>query len=208
MKFVELRIRQIWNNKKWTKNVKQNQQQNYLSWLYISAYDFQHIFVSKTVKFCEGSKVCFHYNVVSIFSCSRWVVLTGISSALQRKHPWEERVGIDIWDRRYPLTSALSVCRPSAFSASLVHGSNISMHQNGTGSPRWAGAHTSRTARTPCSRVTAVQHGTWDSSAGLPHCQLCTLSLIYVIPSWLGVYWLGWVWAPHRISKDTWGHLN
>lgn len=56
---------------------------------------------------------------------------------------WEPTFEID---RRYPLTSALSVCRASAFSASLVHSSNISIPQNWNGSPQRAGTHTSRTA--------------------------------------------------------------
>lgn len=131
---------------------------------------FPAYFCEQIVKFCEGLKVSFHY-VGSTFSCGGCLVLTGISSALQRKDPWEERVGTDIWDRRYPLTLALSVCRASAFSASLVHGSNISVHWNRTGSPPWAGTHTSRTARAPCGRVTAGQQGTWDFTTGLPRCQ-------------------------------------
>lgn len=47
----------------------------------------------------------FHYYVGSMFSCSRWTIPTGISSPLQRKHPWEKRLGTDVWN---PLTSALS----------------------------------------------------------------------------------------------------
>lgn len=87
---------------------------------------FPSYFCEQIVKFCKGSKVSSHYYVGSMSSCSMWVVLTGLSSTFQRKHPWEERTRTDIWDdRRYPLLSALSVCRASAFPASLVHAQHL-----------------------------------------------------------------------------------
>lgn len=86
-------------------------------------------------------------------------------------------------DRRYPLTSALSVCRASAFSASLVHSSNISIPQNWNGSPQRAGTHTSRTAWALCGSRgrAATGHGLHRRPAWLPAVTLCTLSLYTLV---------------------------
>lgn len=169
--------------------------------LWFPVYFCEHI-----VKLCEGSKVSFHYYVGSMFSCSRWVLLTGISSALQRKHPWEESVGTDVWGRRYPLTSALSVCRAFAFPASSVHGLKISIHWNWTGSTPRAGTHTSLTAWAPHGRVMAGagrDTGLHRRPASPSAITLCTPSLLVA-----GRWWLRWVWAEHCMSEDAWGHLN
>lgn len=142
-------------------------------------------FWEQIVKFCEGP---FHDYVFSMLLCSRWVVLSGMHSALQRKHPWEQRAGTDIWDRRYPLTSSLSVCRTFAFSASLYHSSNIPIH------PSDLAPH-DKQGLTP-----ARQLELWVADMELHD------SPAFTHHSWLAVswiHWLGWVWAQHKISKYT-----
>lgn len=134
---------------------------------------FPAYFCEQIVKSCEGSKVSFRYDVGSMFFCSRWVVLTGMNSALQRKHPWEDRVGTNVHDDRQEISFNFSVkclqgiCLLCFFGSCLEHLHTPKLNRLPTLGRGWHQPDTGM----PSGSVPAGQDGTWDSSAGLPGCQ-------------------------------------